>query len=589
MYLYFYFSNWVSMSFNVTQTISSPQLSSRTLTTPASPNFNQPSEHERECWIVCRNRFKCVILLSVPVNFFMLMVYSLVMNVSLLNPVNWVREFFTFPVLLLMLAVVTHGYFTLKDLLQEKVYYATRLSKFIKRFNHDSILLSLDIFIGIFTAVMFIRYLGDNFKTFTLLEEKKKFLNEKFTFLILNGAFIRCYFYFKQRDESLNFPMVYQSRALELKRQIITVLKASFYNSLVSTCHFLGFYTIFGSFYCHALQKVPFMGIEDTTIMGVIATVFNPRLVIYSWILSSLIWSNMEIMNRIVHLYATAPKEFPIGGSSFTLADALTMSKFKITQQLAAQDLYLLADNPSSVRRKQFYELSVPGGHPHNWKHLVQKTVEIIDSFSNDLKMTVESISKIQSTSNNANEKAYQATFQFFEGKRLAREFNNFNGIRSLSSNAPLHMQPMSTEKKPSSIIDNVKKRLMQNKFIFFFLGTNEYAKLNFLMVQNAQTISWITQGISGIIVRSIQEDSYGVVQHDIKLITKSFIKLKNMLDKCGTVSSVAKDRHFLAMKSAVRRSLYRVVEKFSRFFDDLLMDPEDVRALHAFVTYKEL
>lgn len=578
------------MSFNVTQTISSPQISSRTLTTTASPsNFNQPSEHERECWIVCRSRFKCVILLSVPVNFFMLMVYSLVMNVSLLNPLNWVREFFTFPVLLLMLAVVIHGYFTLKDLLQEKIFYATRISKFIKRFHQDSIMLTLNILLGIFTAVMFIRYLGDNFKTFTLLEEKKKFLNEKFTFLILNGAFIRCYFYFKQRDDSLNFPMVYQSRALELKRQIITVLKASFYNSLLPTCHFLGFYTIFGSFYCHTLQKIPFMGIEDTTIIGVIATVFNPRLVIYSWILSSLIWSNMEIMSRIVHLYATAPKQFPIGGSSFTLADALTMSKFRIAQQLAAQDLYLLADNPSNVRRKQFYELSVPGGHPHNWKHLVQKTVEIIDLFTNELKMTVESISKIQSTSNSEIENAYKATYQFFEGKRLAREFNNFNGIRSLASNAPLHMQPMSTEKQPSSIIDDVKKRLLQNKFVFFFLGTNEYAKLNFLMVQNAQTISWITQGISGIIVRSIQEDSYGVVQHDIKLITKSFIKLKNMLDKCGTVSSVAKDRHFLAMKSAVRRSLYRVVEKFSRFFDDLLMDPEDVRALHAFVTYKEL
>lgn len=580
-----------NMSFNVTQTIpstlSSPLQSPRTLPAPSSQPQQQPTlDNERECWIVCRDRFKHVILMSVPVNFFMLMVYSIIMNLSLLNPVNWVKEFFTLPDLLLMLTVVTYGYFTLKSLLKEKIYYSNRMSKFIRSFTHEAAMLSINILIGIFTTLMFTRYLSDDFKAFTVVEEKKRFLNEKFTFLVLNGAYIRSYFYFKQRNDSLNFPPIYQSKALQLRRQIITVLKSSFLNSLLPACKFLGFYAVFGGRCCHILQRTPFMGIEDTSIIGVIATVINPRLVVYSWILSSLLWSNMEIMNQIVHLYATAPKEFPICGTSFTLADALAMSKFRITQQLAAQDLYVLADSPSKTRRKQYYELSIPGGHPHNWRRLVQNSIGVINSFTKELKATIDSISKTQRESN-LQSSINQSVYHFYEEKRLVKDFNNYNGIRSLSSN-PQMMPPQTVEVKPGAM-DALKQRLLKNKIIFFFLGSNEYDKLDFLVVQNAQTISWVTQGLAGIMARSIDEDSYGVVQRDVKEILKSLIELKNMLDKCGTVSTVAKDRHFLALKAAVRRSLYRVVEKFSRFFDDLLIEPEDVRTLLPFVTYREL
>jgi nucleoporin NDC1 len=447
----------------------------------------------------------------------------------------------------------------------------------------------LNFFIGLFTSLLFLRYLSDDMKTLTIKTEEKRYLNEKFAFLILNGAFMRCYFYFNQgeSDRSVIFPIIHQSKFLQLRRQVLSVLKASFINSLLPVFHFIGFYVVFGGSFCYVLRRIFVLSIEDSSIFDSFATVANVRLLVSSWILSSMIWSNMELMAKVINIFTTEPREFSIeGANTLTVAEALTMSKFQIAQQLAAHDLYNLADSPVNNRRKLYYALSNPGGHPHNWKRLAQNSLAIINSFSDDLKSAVESISKNRNN-NNTSSVMNQPIYQFYENKRMAREFNGINGIRNLTS-SPLQAQPMA-EKKQTDYVDIVKRKLMANRFIRYFLGEPEEAKLNFLLVHNSQTIEWITQGLSSIVARSISEDSYGVVQQDIRQIIKSLIKLKNVLDKVASVNSIAKDRNFIALKAAVRRSLYRIVAEFSRFFDDLLLDSEDVRALYAFVNFKEL
>lgn len=574
------------MSLNVTQTISSPLQAPRVTSTAQPPSLNQPSESERELKSICRDRFKNVIILSIAIQSLLLMIYSILLNIGFLHPVTWVKEFVSTLCTPLMLVIVIHGYFTLKPFLQQNVYHPTRLSKFIKSFAHESSMLFLNFFIGFFTALLFIRYLNEDFKTFTIKSDTKKYLNEKYAFLILNGAFIRCYFYLKRSSEHITFNMIHQSKFVQLRRQIVTVLKASFIKTLLPTFHFLIFYMIFGSCFSYSLRRVFLLSVEDSTILESFTTVINPRLLVYSWILSSLLWSNMELMQKITNIFATEPKQFPIDGAS-GLAEALSSTKFSITQQLAAQDLYLLADNPNNARRKQFYALSNPGGHPHNWKHLVKKSLGIIDSFSEELKKTFEAISK--SVNNNSiGMNMNQPIYQFYEHKRKAREYNGINGIRSMTSELS-SMEPTVTAEGKPNLIAILKQKLLRNRFVFYFLGETETVKLNFLLEQHSQVIVWVTQGVAAIIARSIKEDSYGVVQHDIKLIIKSFIKLKVLLDKVGTVNTIAKDRNFLTLKAAIRRSLYRITADFSRFFDDLLLDPEDIRALHAFVTYKEL
>lgn len=549
-----------------------------------APPAERTKPEEKECWNICRDRFKYVILLSVFIQYLLLLVSSIMLNISFLHPYTWAKEMLVVLCSPMMLTTVVHGYFKLKPLIDEKVYQPTRFSKFIKSFGHESSIFFLNFFIGLFTSLLFVRYLNDDFKTLTMKSDEKKFLNERFAFLILNGAFIRCYLYFKRRDfeQSISFPLIHQSKFLQVRRQIVTVIKSSFVKSFLPTIHFLAFHIFFGGSFSFMLRKVFGLQAQESSIIESFSLILDMRLLIYSWILSSLIWSNMELMRNVTNIFAAQPKQFPIEGSGqLTLVEALSKKKFQVTQQLAAQDLNTLSESPNNVRRKQFYALSNPGGHPHNWKLLVQKSLEIINKFTDELKKTVES--QKPTLNNNIN----QSIFNFYESKRMAREYNEYSGIRSLATSS-LKYEPAPIEKE-SDIITAAKKRLLTNRFIFYFFGEADGAKLNFLLSENTQTLVWIVQGITALIARSLDEDSYGVVQHDIKQVLKSIIKLKNLLDKVGSVNAIARNKNFISLKAAVRRSLYRVSVEFSRYFDDLLLDPEDIRSLHSFVTFREL
>lgn len=572
------------MSLNVTQTISSP-LVSRTLSQKTLNSSTQPLS-ESHCWSICRDRFKYVVVWIGISQYFLLILYSIMVNFSYLHPVTCFKEMFSLAYLALISLIGFHEFFKLKARLEEKVYHPTKASKFIKSFKSESTIFLFNFFIGLFTSLLFLNRLTEDFTSFAIKTEEKQLLNEKFIYILFNGAFIRCYFNLKRlnTDKSFTFPIIYQSKFLQLRRLLVTVLKSSFAKTLFPSIHYFGFHIIFSGSYCYLLRRL--FALNDMSVLEGLATVVDLRLFAFSWILASLIWSYMEIINSITNIYATEPMQFPIEGTNIlTLSEALALSKVQITQQLAAQDLFALADHPNNYRRNQFYALSNPGGHPHNWKSLVQKSLAIVNNLTEDLKKIIDSASKNRNINNNIG--LHQPIYQFYENKRLVREHNEFSGIRSLAF-SPLQVEPVTVDKK-SSIIKAVKLKLLSNKFIFYFFGENDSAKLNFIINQNAQIVIWITQGISAIIARSIKEDKYGIIQQDIKQVLKSLLKLKTILDKVGTVTVVAKDRELIALKSAVRRSLYRITSEFSGYFDDLMLDAEDIQSLHPFVTYKEL
>lgn len=572
------------MSLNTTQTISSPVQIPKT--PPAINAQNQPTERERECWNICRDRFKSVILLSVAIQYLLLLLCSLLLlNISFLHPVYWFKETLGILCSPLMLVTVVHGYFKLRPFIEETIYRPTRFSKFTTSATFECIIFMLNLLIGLCTSQIFLRFLNDDIRSFTIKTEEKRYLNEKSAYIILHGIFARCYFSRKRRasEQHITAPVVHQSKFLQLRRQFVSVIKSSMAKSLMPTFYFLGYYAVFGGFFCRATSRLFGLNLPETSILDSFTALFDVKLLVCSWILSCLMWCNMDLMKNVIDIYVSQPRQFAIaGGDSLSLADAISITKFKITQQLACQDLALLSDNPNGGRRKQFYTLSNPGGHPHNWKTLVQKTMEVIGKFSNELMLTVDSAMK---NNNSMNSNFNQPINNFYEAKRMNRQFNEGGGVRSLNS---LSFEPAVVEKK-FDYVDALKKKVLSYKIVFFFFGEPAEAKLNFLLNQHSQNVAHLVQGLTAIIARSISEDSYGVVQQDIKQIVKSFIKLKTALDKVGTVSVIAKDRSFLSLKAAIRRSLYRITSDFSTFFDDLLLDPEDLRALHSFVMMREL
>lgn len=519
------------------------------------------------------------------------MIFSiLTLNFAYLHPVKWIKEFFSFFMSPLSFVVVVYEICALKMLLKQKIYCPTRIAKFMNGLSHEMMLGSLNLFIGLFTARIFMQCLGDDYKFIT---NKSNELNESYSFLLLAGVFMRFYYYIneKSNDEGLIFPLIHQSKIQQLRKEVMSSIRSSFAKSFMPTVHFIGFYVIFGSTFAFLLRKIFFLEVNEEVsgFWSSVLALWDLKVIIYTWLLSSLIHCYIQLSMKIINIFATQPIQFPIANpSALTVTKTLEISKFHITQHLAAQDLFLLADSANGLRRKEFYALSVPGSHPHNWKQLVKVINELIDKFTTDLLLNVDYVAKNRRNDNTLNILNHPIQ-KFYEQKIATREINQNNGIRNLTSTSPSKPIIKSEDEKRSKFLMSLKQKLLRNKIISYLFGEQESGKLNFLLSQNSQIIIWIMQGISALIARSLEEDSYGVVQHDIKGILKSLIKLKAALEKVSAINTIAKDRNLFALKAALRRSLYRITSSFSEYFDDMLIDLEDVKALHGFVTFKEL
>lgn len=572
---------------------------SKSISTPVDPAKTK----ETECRKICSERFTYVIFYSVAVQYILFLAYLFSININIF-PFVWLRQIFytviSFKTWLLTLplivAIVMYGIINLKPFLKEKEYHPSRFVNFCKNVPHQTTILLLSVLIGLFTANLYIKYVKDEYKTLLLKVEGNRLLNEKYLFLMVCGAFMGSYHHFKKRisNQIIVFPIVYQSKYLQIREQIFAALSLSMFKSLLPVLHFLGFYLFTSGVFKYIIRIVFSLNVTNETYWENFKNLVDIRLMIYTWILSSHILSNMDLMNQLTIILSTEPKTFPIDGTTeIKLSEVMSLGKFQITQQLAALDFYSLAGNSNGERRRQFYTLSIPGGHPNNWKHLVETSLGIIDSFSSELTKSIQSFSKNNNTYRiNSN----QPTSNPFSDKVRTRYYNESYGMRNMTENVYKVNEIPTTpivEKSISVIIqekvESTKAKLMKTPVLFYLFGEEDTGKLSYLLIQQSQTVIWITQGLSSIIAHSIYEDSFGVVQGDIKRILKSYIRLKTVLDKIATINSKKNDRYYLALKSSVKRSIYGIVTEFSRFFDDLLLDQVDIQALHSFVTFREL
>lgn len=575
---------------------------SKSIATPEDPAKTK----ETECRKICSERFTYVIFYSVAVQYILFLAYLVSINISIF-PFVWLRQVFntvfSFKTWLLTLplivAIVMYGIINLKPYLKEKEYHPSHFIMFCKTLPHQVTILSLSILIGLFTASLYIKYVKDEYKTLVLEVESKRLLNEKYLFLMVCGAFMGSYYSIKKRmsNQLIVFPIVYQSKYLQIREQVFAALSLSMFKSLLPVLHFLGFYLFTSGVLKHIIRVLFSLNVGNETYWENFKNLVDIRLMIYTWILSSHILSNMDLMNQLTIILSTEPKIFPIDGTTeIKLSEVMSLGKFQITQQLAALDFYTLAGNSNGERRRQFYTLSIPGGHPNNWKHLVETSLTIIDSFSSDLTKSIESFSK---NINNYRINSNQPTSNPFNDKVRTRFYNDSYGMRNMTENVykvneiPAPTSTTIAEKGISVIIqekiESTKAKLMKTPVLFYLFGEEDTGKLSYLLIQQSQTIIWITQGMSSIIAHSISEDSFGVVQGDIKRILKSYIRLKTVLDKIALINSKKNDRNYLALRSSVKRSIYGIVTEFSRFFEDLLLDQVDIQALHSFVTFREL
>lgn len=570
------------------------------------PQIN--SSKESECRKICTKRFTFVIFYSIAAQYILLLLFLFLVNLQLLHPIVWIKSTFyilfsfytwlwTLP---LIITITIYGVFNLKPYLKPREFHGSRFVSFYKNFLQQLIILVLNALIGLLTAHLYIKYLKEDYRVFKLKTEELTVLNEKHFFLLLSGLYMGVYYFFyKRAPQVIVFPVVQQSKYVLLRQQFYSILKSSMLSSFMPVTKFVMLFTITSKIIIYLTSVVFFLDIQEKSFWDGFSILMDARLILVVWVLSSQILSNMDLMHQLTNILSTQPRSFPIeDNEELTLCEAMSFNNFQMTQQLAAQDLFLLSERANDPRRIQFYNLSIPGGHPNNWKQLVAQSLNLIDNYSTELSRSIE---KITSSKNNNKclpfYKVHPTLSNEVAEKLFVRQYNENSGIRSMAA-TPLEepkVKPPTVQqtlvKNLSEKVEALNKRVQALPIVFYCFGEAENARLCFLLVQQSQQVVWTSLGLATIVAASLKEDNYGVVQNDIKRILKALLRLKGILDKISSINLGDKkiDRVYFALKSSIKRAVYKIVTVFSRYFDDLNMDADEIRSLQPFVFFKEL
>lgn len=555
-----------------------------------------------QCKRITVDRFLQATLYSIVAQIAPVTIFLLFVNFNILHPIKWfldtgrlVFSVYTWIYMMpLILSVSIHGIIWSKVFLSRTNYYRNRFMMFLNTSSKKTVLLLSHSVVGFFTAWIFVKIL--NWKAGTLSAEAR-------WCLLLSGLFMGSYYFIKSRlklVQDVQFPLIQQHRFLRIRTQLYSILQRSFVTALMPSFIYI-FLTIF---------LMPFtvtqFHIDDLTFAALMS---NWRLLVYIWILASQILSNMQFMEQLFVVFLTEYHEFPIQGTDLTLADALDAGQFKIIQELGSLDLYLLGQGKTNPRRKELFSLSIPGGHPYNWKAVSEATTRNLSSFTKQLVAAIENVHQYEKNQSQSpttlsfQQQKIRSASQMAE-KIMNRQMNENMGIRNMShifpggeevcvDRRPKILQRLPPPQDVQNGLENslrlARDKLMALPGINYFLAEQYYARVYFVLKQS-QRIVWLLQGIAALASCSIAEDDYGIVQKTLPGLVAHLLELKAVTDQ---VESISMDRnkfkgHQKALRSAVKRSLYNIASTFGDYLNDLILPDSDREALLSYVNYRE-
>ena len=132
---------------------------------------------------------------------------------------------------------------------------------------------------------------------------------------------------------------------------------------------------------------------------------------------------------------------------------------------------------------------------------------------------------------------------------------------------------------------------------VAYFLGELQENRVRYLL-RMSQPIIWVVQSLSYLACASLTEDRYGIVQQDLVIIITSLLHLKQTLEKVPKIVITTKRTNALnmhdvnmrtALKSAVKRSLYKIAINFSPFIKDIGLPIEAEQQMMGFIEFREV
>lgn len=485
-------------------------------------------------------------------------------------------------------------------------YYMTPLPKYFTRFSMLLHMLSVQ------NAIFSILYALSGYFTMSLYSSlaktqynvlKKKCelydgqcLLEQSLFLQFGEMWMGLYYFMSTHifnTPMLLFPHIYQDKFQQIKVAVINVISMGFKNSVAPVAYYCVFYYMWGSKPRRVVADVYGLYLEDPPLDNII-NLFVSGIWIGLWFYTSLFFISAYTMRTVFNIVLSEPLEFPIvSESALTLQSALAQ-RSQFNGYLGAQDLRILSMT-DAVRRSQIFTLSQPGGHPRNWKAILNQCLDIITDFTKKL----ESVNgDTKSTElNNSNHAGFlnttpQSKLSYSSNLRNMAQSPRLLELKEYNKN----IDEGTFSKVFKEELSLFLQKLCQKPGISYMFGELSDTKLKYVLIQ-AQPVMWTCEGLSFIAAASLIEDKYGVVQVDLSNIISALVKLKQSLDKLtkpGLVprKNILNDTFAIKMKagllSAVKRSIYKIVITFSKYIHEIPLEPEIQIAIQPFLVFKE-
>jgi len=509
--------------------------------------------------------------------------------------------------IVLVMVTFLQGFFCSKSYLHPLPYYKSRFTKLCMALRIQSLLLrALYIVIGGVLVWLHLSLKKGNYNSSTAdcSIVYGTCVIEEYYFLLFSGLWSGLYFSIKidnSAERYFQFPIIAQSKFLQLRQKIYTMFPTLMISSMWSTLYYMVIYYFMGSYCREALLPMTSMHMEVKS-LDTVSRLLNLSLILQLWLHQFIFILITSITYTLFEIYLTEWTLFKFelsdaytpNSSEITLIDVLSMDKIPIMQHLGFLDLVILAQK-DKIRRGMLFTLSRPGGHPYNWNCVVQKSTNILKKFSSDL--------------NAISIKSQDQTFCYSTLTRVppVQQSKYIYHMRKLVSDvAPVLIAETDAREAPYSgsfIQKFIKQKkdafvayLFSKPLISYIFGEQDDNKIRYALY-NGQLVIWAAEAISSLTVFSLSEDSYGIVQKDVSTIINTLLSVKQALDKLQKSAVLARKIQaddklireiFTSLRSAIKRSLYRIVTNFELYINDLSLELPTIEQLQGFLNYKE-
>lgn len=573
---------------------------------------------KKGCKELLTQRMLLAVVSSITLQFFLVCCLILFTNLSI-DYVHWLQNTWRTIISLRMwiyLVILTaviflQSVFCSKIYLYNPPYYKSRFAKLCAALAVQNLCLKASyIVIGGILIWLHLSLKGGMYNSLTTDCSiiYRTYLVEEYYFLLFSGLWSGLYFSVKTNDSMkyFRFSIIAQFKFLRLRQGIYTMLPNLMISSMWSAVYYMTVYYFLRSYCRGALLSMISIQTEVEPLDNM-SKLLNLTLILQLWLHQFIFILTISSTYLLFEVYLTEWISFKFSSSGvyngdtseLTLVDALSMNKIPIMQHLGYLDLVTLAQK-EKMRRGMLFTLSQPGGHPYNWNCIVQKCIDLLKKFSADLNAISIKPQEQQFcystsvlTAKIAPVRPVQKDY-IYHMRKLVPDITPVPSTEADTKETPysgMFIQKFIKQKREAFVT-----YLLSKPFINYIFGEQDDNKIRYVLL-NGQLVIWAAEAISSLSVFSLSEDSYGVVQKDVPNIISTLLSVKQVLDKLQKSAVLARKIQandkltkeiFTSLRSAIKRSLYRIVTNFEPYINDLSLESLTIEQLQSFLNYKE-